>query len=501
MTSSTLSPAGTDHPQFARRTAGETGTEPSRPAGCWKRSYQRALVVSDLAMGLLGAALAAALRWSAGPASALAVPEPLAVALVPLVWVGLLFFRGSYERNSIGFGVDEFRKVLNCGAHLLAFIVILAFAAESQLSRLVTFTSVLLVVMLTLAGRYALRRIVHHQRKRGRATHRVLLVGMRESVRDLAAHFERIPEAGYAVAGACIPGPGTRPLVVGQHSVPVLCSPRQLPRTLHHLENIDVLAVTDTTVLPDGELRRLAWGLADLGIDLVVAPAIADLAGPRISVDPVAGLPLLHVDQPYFNRATHLLKRVVEVVIASAALLVVAPLLAVVALLIKLGSPGPVLFKQQRVGLGQRTFTMWKFRTMVPGAAEQQALLADLNEHDGVLFKMRQDPRVTRLGRWLRRFSLDELPQLVHVVTGKMALVGPRPPLPCEVARYDDVVQRRLLVRPGLTGLWQVSGRSDLSWEESVRLDVYYVDNWSIALDIAIVMKTILAVIRARGAY
>jgi exopolysaccharide biosynthesis polyprenyl glycosylphosphotransferase len=232
-----------------------------------------------------------------------------------------------------------------------------------------------------------------------------------------------------------------------------------------------------------------------------MARSSADLAGPRISVNPVAGLPLLHVDEPHLTRTTRFLKRAVESIGAFAALVVLSPVLLVCALAIKLTSPGPVLFKQERVGLDGQTFKMWKFRSMVKNAEALLPEVADLNEHDGVLFKIADDPRVTKVGKVLRRLSLDELPQLAHVVTGNMALVGPRPPLPSEVERYDDVVRRRLLVRPGLTGLWQVSGRSDLSWQESVRLDVYYVDNWSMTLDAVIVMKTISAVVRSRGAY
>ena len=195
------------------------------------------------------------------------------------------------------------------------------------------------------------------------------------------------------------------------------------------------------------------------------------------------------------------MKTVLESLTAACLLVLFAPLLVLIAALVKFTSPGPVLFSQQRVGLGGRTFRMLKFRTMVADAEQQLIDLVDQNEYDGVLFKIHDDPRITKVGRWLRRLSLDELPQLVHVVVGKMALVGPRPPLPSEVAQYDDVVRRRLLVRPGLTGLWQVSGRSDLSWEESVRLDVYYVDNWSIGLDLAITLRTLTAVLRGSGAY
>jgi exopolysaccharide biosynthesis polyprenyl glycosylphosphotransferase len=471
-----------------------------RPAPGWQRAYQRALVLNDFTMGLLGSVVAGLLRWRLDPPS---VQLPLAVLalLVPVAWVVTLYVGDGYERSALGFGIDEFRRVLSSGVNLLAVMLIALAALDSHLSRAVAFGSIAFVVLFTIGGRYGLRRVVRAQRRAGRATHEVLVVGMRESVRNLTVHFDRVPDAGYAVAGACVPASGETELAVGDRSVPVLGGPDDIEAVLAEFAQIDVLAVADTNVLSDGDLRRLAWLLGDAGVDLIVAPAISDLAGPRISVNPVAGLPLLHVEEPRFNGAPRLLKRVAECLAATLALLLLAPLLAMIAVLVKVTSKGPVLFRQERVGLDGRPFRMWKFRSMKVGAEHELVLLLDRNEQDGLLFKMRDDPRVTRVGRWLRRYSLDELPQLLHVLTGSMALVGPRPPLPTEVEHYDDIVRRRLLVRPGITGLWQVSGRADLSWQESVRLDVYYVDNWSIALDAAIVLKTVAAMVRAKGAY
>jgi exopolysaccharide biosynthesis polyprenyl glycosylphosphotransferase len=186
---------------------------------------------------------------------------------------------------------------------------------------------------------------------------------------------------------------------------------------------------------------------------------------------------------------------------AALALLSLMPVLLLIALAVRLDSPGPVLYRQERIGVNGRGFTILKFRSM---SVDADCLLAELlyrNEGGGLLFKMRRDPRVTRVGRWLRRFSLDELPQLFNVLGGSMSLVGPRPPLPAEVERYDSSVSRRLLVKPGLTGLWQISGRSDLSWEEAVRLDLRYVENWSLALDALILVKTVRAVVSSSGAY
>jgi exopolysaccharide biosynthesis polyprenyl glycosylphosphotransferase len=254
--------------------------------------------------------------------------------------------------------------------------------------------------------------------------------------------------------------------------------------------------------LTQADLRRLSWELEGSGVDLVVAPSLTDIAGPRIHIRPVAGLPLLHVEQPEFSGGRRLLKGTVDRLLATSALLLLIPVLAALAAAIRLTSSGPALFRQTRVGVDGRTFTIFKLRSMYVDAEQRLAALQDRNENaDGLLFKIKDDPRVTPLGALLRRFSLDELPQLLNVLRGDMSLVGPRPPLPAEVAQYGDDVRRRLLVKPGLTGLWQISGRSDLSWDESVRLDLHYVENWTLALDLLILWKTGFAVLQRRGAY
>jgi exopolysaccharide biosynthesis polyprenyl glycosylphosphotransferase len=264
----------------------------------------------------------------------------------------------------------------------------------------------------------------------------------------------------------------------------------------------DVVAVTAASEMVGPALRRLSWELANDDIALAVAPGLMEVAGPRLHIRPVAGLPLLHVEHPRLDGVSRLGKGAFDRVAAGAALVVLLPALLVIAALVRATSEGPALFRQPRVGQGGRTFVCLKFRTMVADAERRLHEVAHLNRHvEGPLFKIMHDPRVTPLGMFLRRYSLDELPQLFHVLTGRMSLVGPRPPLPDEVAAYTDEVRRRLLVKPGLTGLWQISGRSDLSWDESVRLDLRYVENWSFALDLLILKKTLSAVIRGTGAY
>jgi exopolysaccharide biosynthesis polyprenyl glycosylphosphotransferase len=263
----------------------------------------------------------------------------------------------------------------------------------------------------------------------------------------------------------------------------------------------DVVAVASSPDLSGHALRRLAWALDERDVDLIVSPGIVEVAGPRLSIRPVAGLSLLHLERPAMRGGRMLIKRVIDRLLGSALFVAVSPLLAVIAIGVKLTSPGPVLFRQLRIGEDGRPFEMLKFRSMVADAEARRAELEADNEGNGVLFKIRADPRVTPVGAILRRYSLDELPQLWNVVRGDMSLVGPRPPLPQEVIGYTDDATRRLRVRPGMTGLWQVSGRSDLSWEESLRLDLRYVDNWSLTLDLIILWHTWRAVIGRSGAY
>jgi exopolysaccharide biosynthesis polyprenyl glycosylphosphotransferase len=328
----------------------------------------------------------------------------------------------------------------------------------------------------------------------------VLVVGDAPHINELVATLRREPYAGYHVVGACIPDGLIAPVPQRLGDVPVVGSFRTVLEAVEST-GVDTVAVTTSGELTAIRLRRLGWQLEGTGVDMVLAPALTDVAGPRIHTRPVAGLPLIHVEAPEFRGGRKLVKGFFDRSAALIALTLAAPLLVVIAIAIKLDGRGPVFFRQTRVGLSGKKFGVFKFRTMVVNAEEVLAQLKARNETDGLMFKMRDDPRVTRVGRFLRRYSLDELPQLVNVLLGQMSLVGPRPPLPREVARYDGDVARRLLVKPGITGLWQVSGRSDLTWEDGIRLDLYYVENWSLTADLSILWKTLGAVVASRGAY
>jgi exopolysaccharide biosynthesis polyprenyl glycosylphosphotransferase len=415
-----------------------------------------------------------------------------------VAWPALLAATGAHSERVFGTGSDEYRLVAKAGFLLLALASFLAYVAVMELSRAFVVIVIPALTAVTLVGRYAARIHLRRLRSRGRCTKRVVVVGRGGAVLELVRRLQREHYAGLSVVAACVT-PSDRARVAEDAGVPVGGLDDVL--TLAARFDADTIAVTSASETAAQYLRQLSWQLEGTGIELLVAPGLIEVAGPRLHIRPFEGLPLLSVEQPCFEGWRRMVKGGVDRLVALVVLVLLAPVLAGLALAVAMTSRGPVLYRQERVGLNGQVFTMLKFRSMVDNAdAQLEALRAD-NISDGLLFKMRTDPRVTPVGRWLRRLSLDELPQLFNVLGGTMSLVGPRPPLPGEVARYDTSVSRRLLVKPGLTGLWQISGRSDLSWEESVRLDLRYVENWSLALDLLILWKTVSAVIRSRGAY
>jgi exopolysaccharide biosynthesis polyprenyl glycosylphosphotransferase len=417
--------------------------------------------------------------------------------LLAMAWTVLLVFTRAYDGKVLGVGGDEYRRVARASVYFWGLVAIASYMAKFELSRFVLAMSFLLGTFMLLAGRWGARKLLHRARRRStRWSHRVLVVGGRDEVNALVAELEREPYAGLKVVGACMP-PGD---AAEGSSVPVVGSLTSVPEAVAKM-GIDTVAVTASRGLTSGVLKRLGWDLEGAGVDLVVAPALTDVAGPRVHVRPVSGLQLLYVEQPEFTGPTWAMKEAFDRALAAVALLALSPLLALIALTVRLTSSGPVIFRQVRVGRNGEVFTVYKFRTMVVDAERHLQALWERSEGNEVLFKMKSDPRVTKVGRLLRRVSLDELPQLANVLLGSMSLVGPRPALPNEAERYGRSTARRLLVKPGITGLWQVSGRSDLSWEDSVRLDLYYVENWSFAGDIQILWKTLSAVVRGHGAY
>ncbi|GAA0383466.1 sugar transferase [Acrocarpospora corrugata] len=446
--------------------------------------------VSDVMCAFLAGAAAVVLRF--GEVTPYVEPYVLLSGTLPLLWVMVMGLNRVYEPRLIGVGSEEFRRIAQSGIAVIAAVAIAAYVTKTDLARGYVVLALPLMTILTLLGRYGLRRGLHRRRSRGQCMRRVVAVGHPEAVADLVRLFRRERYHGMDIVAACLPKEGPD---VG---VPVLGDFSDVPLVVN-LINADTVAVLACPEFDGVALRRLAWRLERSLTDLVVAPALMEVAGPRTTIRPVAGLPLLHVEHPELAGVRRLIKNGFDRLVAGIALVVLAPLLVTLVIAVKVTSSGPALFRQTRIGRDGREFTILKFRTMAQDAEHRKIQL--VSDADGVLFKIRGDPRITRLGARLRRHSLDELPQLINVVKGHMSLVGPRPPLPEEVARYGDDVRRRLLVRPGMTGLWQVNGRSDLSWEESVRLDLRYVENWSLMLDLQILWKTWSAVARGAGAY
>jgi exopolysaccharide biosynthesis polyprenyl glycosylphosphotransferase len=420
------------------------------------------------------------------------------VSLVfPLFWLTGLWLGGVYDSRFIGSGQDEFRKILNVGITLTAVLAIASYAINDELSREYLLITMPSVTGLDLLTRFVLRKRLHKKRASGLCMHRVIAVGHELAVAELIKELKRDKYHGLWVAAACVTGPSSGLDVAG---VPVMGDFESVPDVVRRLE-ADTVAVLACPEIDGIRLRELAWDLEKTGTDLCVAPSLLDVAGPRTSVRPVAGLTLLHVEHPQLGGARRVLKGLFDRCVAALALALLSPVMLGLAAMIRLHDRGPALFTQVRIGKDGRTFRIYKFRTMVVDAERRKIDLTSVNDSDGVLFKLRRDPRVTAIGSYLRRWSLDELPQLLNVVLGEMSLVGPRPALPDETEKYAYHVRRRLAVKPGLTGLWQVSGRSDLSWDESVRLDIRYVENWSLALDVQILWKTLAAITRGSGAY
>jgi exopolysaccharide biosynthesis polyprenyl glycosylphosphotransferase len=460
-------------------------------------AYRRALMAGDLICAVVAFGLVEATRLLLG--AFIPLEDLLFGVTLTFLWPGVMGMVGSYRTTAHGEGTEEFRAVMQGGFGLVAAVAIGAYITQTSVARSYVMAMVPLATFLTLLFRHRMRKRLHRSRSRGEYMRRVVAVGHRAAVLDLIMQFRRQPYHGMRVVAACIPeGQGRQRLDVD--GVPVLGDFGDVPAVVDKV-TADAVAVLACPELDGMALRRLAWGIESRRADLFVAPALMDVAGPRVSVRPVAGMPLLHVEHPDINGVRQLVKSGFDKLVAAVALVVLAVPMLAISIVVRATSPGPALFRQTRIGRGGREFQVLKFRTMVADAERLKQVLLDNNESDGVLFKIRNDPRITRVGALLRRYSLDELPQLLNVLRGEMSLVGPRPPLPAEVEKYGADVRRRLVVKPGMTGLWQVSGRSDLSWEESVRLDLRYVENWSLMLDLQVLWKTWSAVTRGEGAY
>ncbi|MFG6502962.1 sugar transferase [Microbacterium sp. P05] len=468
----------------------------------WERRYRRRLTVTDAVVVLAVTAAASLWHLSTDAPGALEA-DPWILSRIPLAtaatWLLALALSGTRAPGVIAAPQTEYRRVALAtgwafGLLALAFVV---FPWEGLRNQVIVALPIGLVALLT--SRRLWRRWLVARRRSGLYDSRAIVLGRSVDVAQVVRTLERDDQLGFRVVGTAVEGDAGAVHSIRPDAHSILASPDAVAQAARELGADTIIVASD--VSEGAFARRLSWQLEGAATDLVWASRLTDVASPRISLRHIDGLPLVQMRIPTFEGAQHLWKRALDVIVSVVALLAIAVVTPIIALLIRLDSPGPVFFRQRRVGRDGREFDIIKFRTMTETAETELALLIARNEGSGPLFKLRADPRVTTVGAVLRRFSLDELPQFWNVLRGEMSVVGPRPPLPSEVGGYDGHVFRRLYIKPGITGLWQVSGRSDLSWEESVRLDLHYVENWSVLTDLRIIFRTATVMVRPKGAY
>ncbi len=475
-------------------TAGGFTLRASTPG--WLVAYRVKAVSVDLGVAAAAAFACYALRFGTDELN-----SAWWLVVVAPVWVVALTAAGAYRVQVLGTGSDEYRAVGRAVTVLAFAIAIVSYVGRLDLPRSVVLPLVPAVLVGSLIGHAVVRSGLFRRRHAGECLLDTVVVGRSDSVASLIREITSAPETGMRIVGACISGlDGQRSDLPTIEGVRVYGPPEAALTTVDTL-GATVVAVSSHPDLVGTPLRRLGWALAERGVDLFVSPGIVEVAGPRLSLRPAAGLSLLHVERPISSGGRMVVKRALDSVVGLLLVVVALPVLLLIAVLIRATSPGPVFFRQERVGVHGLSFRMIKFRTMVVDAEERLLAMSREGQSNSVLFKDRRDPRVTSVGRVLRRYSLDELPQLINVLLGDMSLVGPRPPLRREVDLYEPDAVQRLRVRPGMTGLWQISGRSDLDWEQSLRLDLWYVDNWSPVLDLQILVRTFKAVLGGSGAY
>lgn len=470
----------------------------------WARVIRNLLRGTDSLLVLVSLFAGFSIRFEGGlPFSGTA--EDLSGGLIGgtlgVLWIAALGLYHTRDSKVLGAGTSEYKRVAAASGGVFGLLAVGLVAFRVQPASAFYLVSLPLGLILLPAGRWVARRWYNARQAQGQYLIKAIVIGSPEDVRYVLKRIAQKSGAAYEVLGVSLPG-GRRgaSFDAAGRRVPVLSSTDDVVRTVGRCA---AEAVIVAGPVPGGNqfIRELGWGLEEHSAELVLASSLTNVAGPRIHWRPVEGLPLMHVDVPRYSGAKHVFKRLLDITAAAAALLLLSPLFLALAVIVKRNSQGPVLFRQERVGKAGKPFHMFKFRSMVTDAEAALAGFCGQNDGAGVLFKMHNDPRVTSCGRWMRRYSLDELPQLWNVLIGEMSLVGPRPPLQREVRAYERHTHRRLLIKPGITGLWQVNGRSDLPWDEAVRLDLYYVENWSIMGDLIIMWRTVRAMCVPAGAY
>lgn len=501
LSSSVTTSSGDDTGMAYTAAAPAAAREASRKA---RARIPFAALLVDMVMMLAAVALGALLRevLPVFPRSVQGLPGGISVIPVILgiigLWLLVIYALGGYRGGVFGAGVEEYKIVINSSLATAGLVGIACYLAQYQFSRGLYAFSFVSGVPLLVLGRYCLRTAIKSARRRGALLHRVVLAGIPSHIDEIAAVLRRESWLGYQVVGAITPPTDYREETASGIRVwGNTDDVAWVAETLH----ADTVFVAAGAFASSAHMRQAVWDLEEHNVQVVVAPKVTDVSSERVRIRPVGGLPLVHLDPPRARNASRWGKRIFDVAGSGALILAFAPVLAFAAFRVWAHDRGPILFRQTRVGRDGTEFACFKFRTMVVDAEARVAALQAEQGAAALLFKMKDDPRITAPGRWMRRYSVDELPQLFNVLFGTMSLIGPRPQVPAEVAMYDNVMHRRLRVRPGMTGLWQVSGRSDLSLEDAIRLDLYYVDNWSMTQDLAILARTFSAVFGSSGAY
>lgn len=472
----------------------------------WQRSYAFRLFLSDVTVIAI-AVFVAHYFWFRDTVVNLAAPDAPGVkldytmisAMLVIAWMLVLDVFATRDHKVIGSGTLEYKRIADATIWLFGLFAITAFLFRIDFARGYFLTALPLGFFLLLASRWGWRQWLRKRQQGGSYVSRTLLLGERNKSAHVARTIQRTAGTGLDIVGALTrAGTATKGPVA---DVPVLGGYADLMSAIESA-SADTVVLTGADEISPDDMRRIGWELEALGVELIVAPALTDIAGPRIHARPVAGLPLIHVSYPTLEGAKRVYKRAFDIVGSGLLIVLGSPILIAVAIAVKRSGPGNILYRQVRIGRRGKEFGMLKFRSMVQDADDQlESLLDAQGTSDKPLFKVTNDPRITPVGKFLRKYSLDEIPQLFNVLFGEMSLVGPRPQRAAEVALYDDAAYRRLIMKPGMSGLWQVSGRSNLSWEDSIRLDLYYVENWSLTTDITILFRTVRAVVTPEGAH
>ena len=449
-----------------------------------------AITIAIVLTYLLAAQLRQDYGVGGGPASFL----PYAGLTLPF-WLGIFSHQRLYNTRFIGRRIDEIRRIVNAVIMGVLSVAFTGYLFGELVARSALFVLFAVACALVVVEREIARRVFARLRHKGKLVRHVVIAGANPEGRELAAMLQSEPWLGYRVLGFVDDVSTDRQPVAG---VPLLGTVADAAEIV--LRHTGASVIVAASAIESETTNRLARELLERGIHVELSSTLRDIASQRLTVRPLGRFPVVYVEPVQRGGWRRVAKRSFDVLGAVAVLTLSSPLLLVAAIAIKFDSRGPVLFQQTRVGRDSRPFRVWKLRSMVPDAEAMLDDLVELNEADGPLFKMRRDPRITRVGRLLRTSSIDELPQMWNVLVGEMSLVGPRPALPHETEAWDPLLTQRLRVKPGITGMWQVNGRSETSFDDYTRLDLYYVDNWSLLTDLAILFKTLPVVLSSKGA-